>query len=123
MATGIECCAACACLTPAVTCLAQAYQNCCGNSNPCIGRDCRVRVQNICTRINIFNRCNCLNSSQVNYNINGTMLQQGSVINQAPQAQPAAVVDEIARQTIAGQIATSAVLHRSTSPKKFEIDV
>ena len=123
MATGIECCAACACLTPALTCLAQAYQNYCGNSNPCIGRDCRVRVQNICTRINIFNRCNCFSSSQVNYNINGTMLQGGGVINQAPHAQSVAAVDEVARQRIADQIVTSAVLYGTGSQKKFEIDV
>jgi hypothetical protein len=92
MATGIECCAACACLQPALTCLVQTYQRLCGGeSNPCIRRDCRVRIQNICSRINIFNQCNCFSSSQVNYNVQGNMLQGGSVINQAPSAQSMAV--------------------------------
>lgn len=102
MATGIECCAACVCLQPALNCLMQAYQRLCGGEgNPCIGRDCRVRVQNICTRINIFNGCNCFSSSQVNYNVQGNMLQGGGVIHQAPSTQPAAAVNEIATRRLA----------------------
>lgn len=100
MATGIECCAACACLQPALSCLVQAYQRVCGaESSPCIGRDCRVRIQNICSRINIFNHCNCLSSSQVNYNVSGIMMQGAGVINQAPSLQPAPVVDRVARES------------------------
>jgi hypothetical protein len=119
MATGIECCAACACLQPALICFVQTYQNICGNnSNPCIGGDCRVRIQNICSRINIFNHCNCFSSSEVNYNVRGTMMQGAGVINQAPSFQPAAVVDEVARERIASQIASSAPTHQH-----FEVDV
>ena len=51
------------------------------------------------------------------------MLQGGGVINQAPHAQSVAAVDEVARQRIADQIVTSAVLYGTGSQKKFEIDV
>ena len=82
MATGVECCAACACLQPAFMCLSQFFQNLCG-SDPCVGRDCSVRIQNICSRINVFNHCNCCSSSQeTKYQVKGDMvLGEGRIQN------------------------------------------
>lgn len=121
MATGIECCAACACMQPALNCLLRAFQRLCEDgSSPCIGRDCRVRIQNICSRINIFNDCSCCNStrSTTTNNVQGTMIQGGGVINHAPAPQ-SPVVDAVARR----QLDELALAIKGDRGHSFEVSV
>lgn len=133
MATGVECCAACACLQPAFMCLSQFFQNLCG-SDPCVGRDCSVRIQNICSRINVFNHCNCCSSSQeTKYQVKGDMvLGEGQIqknVLSKEDKKASDLVNTILRQpkadtdSLFDQDKIAEVIKKDPKPEAIDIDL